>query len=586
MTLAAGDAEHPFRAEAGAAIDWASLDLQAASRFVRNAARETQEQAWADTNVNARQIWGAREAQRIYGERFKLAVVDLLIVRTVAAGLSQQSCPFWRFDAAVFFRIMEFKGTGQGNLLRFVVGWRRNLEVNFSTKCIARDAHCSLEVYVRKRPMLGFEAKTGTWDAVEILQNHSGVLCHDGRLSRSGRKLLMTHRHFRAHRVWGPQVLTDGVYKDVIWPRLRKVMAGGGVTVLCMGQTGTGKTYTISGIIDLLAHDFASAGFPVTLEAFEIYGKKCCDLLNDRTQIHIRADAEGRINVRGQQIVEVDGVEEIIAAAAIAMRLRRFEETERNPASSRSHAVITFRIRCEEAGSATSTGGVLRLVDLAGSERNFETTKMTAKQHRESALINSSLMVLKECFRSHALLQKGEIVRMPFRGSQLTQVLRECFEVPEHDTAVIATIAPTADDVIHTINTLRHATMLNNTLSDMESHCEMDLPIQATGGGKYRQVHIAEWTPEQVLEWLQEVENGRFAHVVVPPRLDGRTLIQSSRQGLADLFEGELRQARANEEGGAWTVQVDQVGAELGRAIFTAARRTAISQAGPVNLER
>ena len=40
-----------------------------------------------------------------------------------------------------------------------------------------------------------------------------------------------------------------------------------------------------------------------------------------------------------------------------------------------------------------------RLVDLAGSERNFETQLMSSAQHRESANINASLMVLKNCLR-------------------------------------------------------------------------------------------------------------------------------------------------------------------------------------------
>ena len=59
---------------------------------------------------------------------------------------------------------------------------------------------------------------------------------------------------------------------------------------------------------------------------------------------------------------------------------------------------------------------MLRLVDLAGSERNYETQRMSAVQHKESADINTSLMALKDCFRAHAA---G--TRAPYRASRLTQ---------------------------------------------------------------------------------------------------------------------------------------------------------------------
>ena len=70
----------------------------------------------------------------------------------------------------------------------------------------------------------------------------------------------------------------------------------------------------------------------------------------------------------------------------------------------------------EEAASEEAEGaeleaatvvGSLTLVDLAGSERNYETIKMTAAMHRESAQINKALMALKECFRAHHHLRRG-----------------------------------------------------------------------------------------------------------------------------------------------------------------------------------
>jgi kinesin family member 2/24 len=70
--------------------------------------------------------------------------------------------------------------------------------------------------------------------------------------------------------------------------------------------------------------------------------------------------------------------------------------TERNPVSSRSHAICTLAVTPPSGRTAS-----LRLVDLAGSERNYETSAFTAADHRESAQINFALMALKDCFRAY-----------------------------------------------------------------------------------------------------------------------------------------------------------------------------------------
>lgn len=378
----------------------------------------------------------------------------------------------------------------------------------------------------------------------------------------------MTHHCFVLDRVWGSATSTEAVYQDVVRPRVQAALDGGSATLLCTGQTGTGKTFTVCGVAEFLARDLQAADSDASVTFFEIYGKKCCDLLASRKEVFLRSDEEERVHVCGQHVVELHCGEGLGTVVGEAMRLRASEETERNAASSRSHAICTIRLGGQ--------GGVFRLVDLAGSERNFETTKMTAAQHRESAEINRSLMVLKDCFRAHAALQRGEKTMLPFRGSRLTRVLRDCFVDPMHSTVVIATISPSATDVIHTINTLRHATLLSKPLTDMASQVTVNLPLHLKGTGSFKDMPVAEWTAADVLAWLGEAENGRFAHVVVPPDLNGQRLLGTSPQGLSEMFEGALRRARVDHEGEAWTVQVDNVGDSLGREIFAAARRAAL----------
>ena len=118
-----------------------------------------------------------------------------------------------------------------------------------------------------------------------------------------------------------------------------------------------------------IAHDLQGRSLRVVF--FEIHGKKCYDLLRDRALVHLRADAEENVHLRGARDVFLPdaSVGDILRLLDEALALRAVEVTERNPISSRSHAVCDIRIVATADGEPT---GHFRCVDLAGSERNYE----------------------------------------------------------------------------------------------------------------------------------------------------------------------------------------------------------------------
>ena len=189
---------------------------------------------------------------------------------------------------------------------------------------------------------------------------------------------------------------------------------------------------------------------------FEIYGGKLFDLLNDRARLVCREDAMKAVNVVGLTERRCQRVEELLDVITYGNTVRSTGSTGAHIDSSRSHAIL--QMDAKRVVKKPGQKGKLKLVgrfsfiDLAGSERAADTSDNDRRTRMEGAEINKSLLALKECIR--ALDQGGK--HLPFRGSQLTQVLKDSF-VGNSRTIMIANISPNSGSCEHTLNTLRYA---------------------------------------------------------------------------------------------------------------------------------
>jgi hypothetical protein len=172
----------------------------------------------------------------------------------------------------------------------------------------------------------------------------------------------------------------------------------------------------------------------------------------------------------------------------------------------------------------------------------------------------------------------SRFAKAPYRASLLTRILRECFLAgSSHKTTIIATVSPTPIDLEHTINTLEHVCMMDETLQSLSTACsvELGMGMSTSSNAIFYDTPVHEWTPAQLTAWLSCAEGGRFSHLALPPGVDGSVIFRSEIATLTSMFTGELRQARTENEGGAWIeeVELNRRQNAIGKALWRALRR-------------
>ena len=264
---------------------------------------------------------------------------------------------------------------------------------------------------------------------------------------------------------------------------LHHVWSGYNACLFAYGQTGSGKSYSIMGtkeqpgIIPRLADSlfyFISnhpQGFNYTVHSsfLEIYNETVRDLLDHTrtTNLKVREHPETGVFVEGLSIFKVKDFSDINTLLQVGLKERVTESTGMNNESSRSHAIFTINVKCENPETQSSKLSKISIVDLAGSER-VGSAKSSGLRLQEGAAINKSLSTLGRCImqisalsarassRRQSLGTSSKHVRIPFRDSILTWMLKESLS-GNSKTTMLATISPNASNYAETLSTLRYA---------------------------------------------------------------------------------------------------------------------------------
>ena len=275
----------------------------------------------------------------------------------------------------------------------------------------------------------------------------------------------------------------ESTYSTTTHEVVDSLLAGINGTVFCYGQTGAGKTYTMSGerssyqqrgLIPQALHSIfreidarVDKMFKVHVSCLEIYCEQLYDLLSDRPgsgdSLSILDDPHQGTYVRGLSKVPVASEEEALMHYFSGEQGRSTANHALNSSSSRSHCIFTIHMetRTSDAASERALVSKLHLVDLAGSERTKK-TGATGQTLVEAQFINRSLSFLEQTV--NALSRKDSHV--PYRQCKLTSVLKDSLG-GNCKTVMIANIYLEPKHLEETLSTLRFASRVRTLVTDV-----------------------------------------------------------------------------------------------------------------------
>lgn len=238
------------------------------------------------------------------------------------------------------------------------------------------------------------------------------------------------------------------VFDVVGRPTLDAFLGGYNGTILCYGQSGSGKTYTMTGgkqddrgLLPRLLEEAlgelarrqqaefdaeaskpdAGATFYCSCSFLQIHNDQITDLLAPASaslRLREAPDARGTF-VDGLKQVQLRSAAEALRTLALGTRRRTVASTLLNDHSSRSHAVFILRLqRVTRASDGLQVRtSQLNLVDLAGSERQARVSQsswelgMPACAEDESLLLDEACSINRSLSALSGVIQVGDLAR-------------------------------------------------------------------------------------------------------------------------------------------------------------------------------
>ncbi|KAJ0397964.1 hypothetical protein P43SY_003872 [Pythium insidiosum] len=364
------------------------------------------------------------------------------------------------------------------------------------------DAVDAVKVCVRVRPLNAKERQEQTKNCLRLAASPDGLSSPGEAHSQPQQIIVGKDRAFTFDAVFGVDTAQHQVFRAAVEPLVDCFMQGYNATVLAYGQTGTGKTHTMTGdtgdpkggarsdeqqgiIPRVVRAIFAKmqeaqqrTEFTLRVEYIEIYNEELRDLLHPDTpskQLAIREDGEGNIVTAGVKSQVATSKDAVLRLLVLGGASRVTGSTLMNEQSSRSHAIFSLILQQRDLQTGECRKAKFHLVDLAGSER-AKRTGAVAGRFKESVSINQGLLALgnvisalseerkKPAGGAATMTANGSTagaVHVPYRDSKLTRLLQDSLG-GNAKTLMIACVSPAAINFEETLNTLKYANRAKN----------------------------------------------------------------------------------------------------------------------------
>lgn len=300
-------------------------------------------------------------------------------------------------------------------------------------------AEDSIKVVCRFRPLNHSEEKAGSKFVVKFPSGGD-----ENCISIGGKVYLFD-------KVFKPNATQDKVYNEAAKSIVTDVLAGYNGTIFAYGQTSSGKTHTMEGVIgdpnkqgiiprivnDIFTHIYGmeeNLEFHIKVSYFEIYMDKIRDLLDvSKINLSVHEDKNRVPFVKGATERFVSSPDEVFEVIEEGKSNRHIAVTNMNEHSSRSHSVFLINVKQENLENQKKLSGKLYLVDLAGSEK-VSKTGAEGTVLDEAKNINKSLSALGNVISA---LADGNKTHIPYRDSKLTRILQESLGGNARTTIII-----------------------------------------------------------------------------------------------------------------------------------------------------
>lgn len=338
-----------------------------------------------------------------------------------------------------------------------------------------------VKVWGRFRPTAGF-----AHDNIELLPDNQGVNVH---MRRDPKKGVVNNQILD----WSFKL--DGIFnnsdQEVVYNTLGSDVVKGSLdgyngTLMCYGQTGAGKTFTMTGATESYKHrglipraisqlfrqieERLEYSITVRISYMEIYNEGMFDLLGSlrdgdfggkdpftTPDPMVVTENQDGVFVKGLSCHLAQNEEEALNLLFEGETNRSIAAHQLNKQSSRSHCIFTVYLesRSRTQSNAKYTVSKVNFVDLAGSER-LSKTKSEGKTKDEAMYINKSLSFLEQVVIALASKNRDHV---PFRQSKLTHYLKDSIG-GSCNTLLVANMWGENTQLEETVSTLRFATRM------------------------------------------------------------------------------------------------------------------------------